>query len=128
LVDATKDTVVAKVDAIKVDVVVAKEVVATVVMVVAKVDVVKVEVVVDVAEAEEAAAAQHKVVRVSEVSLISLSRPGANHHCSHNRRYRKNHKHTSHNVRYLLISEAGLCLCREPRLGLPFFNFITNCL
>jgi hypothetical protein len=55
-------------------------------------------VIVDVAEADEAVAKQHKVVRVSEVSLISLCGPGTNHHCGHNRRYRKNQNNAPHGL------------------------------
>jgi len=78
LVDATKD-----------DAVVAK--------VVAKVDAVVVKVV-DVADAEEAVANLHKVVRVSEACLISLSRPGTNHHRGHQGCHRKGEKYTPHRV------------------------------
>src|SRR5215216_3580193 len=102
---AEEAAVIAEVDAV------VAEVVATTVVAKADAVVVKVEA---GAEAEEAAAAQHKVVSVSEVCLISLSRPGANHHCGHKSGYRKNHKHTSHNVCYLLLVRRGCAYAQSP--------------
>jgi len=109
LVDATtkaEDDVVI-VDVVKVD--------AVVVVAAAAEDAVKVVVivVVDVAEADEAVAKLHKVGRVSEVCLISLSRAGTNHHCGYNRRYRKNQNNAPHGL--LLFLGAPWCVAPDPK-------------
>jgi len=96
LVDATTKATKAEGDVVIVDVVKVDAVVEAVVAAAAEDAVVVI--VVDVAEADEAVAKQRKVVRVFEVSLISLSRPSTNHHCGHNRRYRKNQNNAPHGL------------------------------
>ena len=104
LVDATTKATKAEDDVVIVDVIK----VDAVVVAAAAEDAVKVVVVVDVAEADEAVANLHKVVRVSEVSLISLCGPGTDHHRRHKCRYRKNQKKAPHRRHLLTLGEEKI--------------------